>query len=148
MSTHPYLRAYLAGVFVPTLLLPVILTGFIVARLVIGVPFPIERIVVFPIALVPAGWGLWNMLWLASHQHTHLAVGLHGAILPALLAPSGALLAHCLGIVTFGAASLTAFNAISVPYALIAVGFCFGVAVYYLVWKYIIGFLNAVLSIA
>ena len=41
MSTHPYLRAYLAGVFIPTLLLPVILAGFIVARLVIGVPFPI-----------------------------------------------------------------------------------------------------------
>ena len=148
MSTHPYLRAYLAGVFVPTLILPVILTGFIIARLVIGVPFPIERIVVFPIALVPVGWGLWNVIWLASRGATHLSVGPHGAILPALLAPSGALLAHCLGIVTFGTGSLTAFKAISVPYTLIAVGFCFGVAVYYLVWKYIVGFLNALLSIA
>ena len=33
-------------------------------------------------------------------------------------------------------------------YALIAVGFCFGIAVYYLVWKYIVGFLNGVLGIA
>jgi hypothetical protein len=148
MNTHPYLRAYLAGIFVPTLILPVILTGFIVARLVIGVPFPIERIVVFPIALVPMGWGLWNVLWLASHERTHLAVGPHGAILPALLAPAGALLAHCLGIVVFGSASFIAFNAITVPYALIAVGFCFGIAVYYLVWKYIVGFLNSVLGIA
>lgn len=148
MPAHRYLRAYLAGVFVPTLVLPIILTGFILARLVVGVPFPIERIVVFPIALVPAGWGLWNMLWLASRERTHLAVGPHGAILPALLAPSGALLAHCLGIVTFGSASFTAFDAFSVPYALIAVGFCFGVAVYYLVWKYIVGLLNRVLDIA
>jgi hypothetical protein len=62
--------------------------------------------------------------------------------------PAGALLAHCLGIVVFGSASFIAFNAITVPYALIAVGFCFGIAVYYLVWKYIVGFLNGVLGIA
>jgi len=48
----------------------------------------------------------------------------------------------------FGSASFIAFNAITVPYALIAVGFCFGIAVYYLVWKYIVGFLNGVLGIA
>ena len=148
MTTHPYLRAYLAGVFIPTLMLPVILTGFVIARLVIGVPFPIERIVVFPIALVPVGWGLWNVLWLASRGATHLSLGPHGAILPALLVPSGALLAHGLGIAVFGAASFTAFNAVTVPYVLIAVGFCFAVAVYYLVWKYIVGFVNRLLGIA
>ena len=28
---------------------------------------PIERGLIFPMALVPAGFGLWNMLWLGSH---------------------------------------------------------------------------------
>jgi hypothetical protein len=148
MSTHPYLRAYLAGVFVPTLILPLMLTAFIVLRLVLQVPVPIERGLVFPMSLVPVVWGLWNVIWLGSHARTHLAVGVHGAILPALLVPCGALVAHCLGILALGALSVTWFNAISVPYALIAIGFCFAVAVYYLVWKYIVGFLNRVLGIA
>ena len=58
MNPHPYLRAYLAGVFVPTLILPIMLTGFIVLRLVLQVPVPIERGLMFPMALVPALWGL------------------------------------------------------------------------------------------
>jgi len=71
MNTHPYLRAYLAGVFVPTLVLPMMLAGFITVRLVLALPIPIERFVVFPMALVPTLWGLWNMLWLGSHPRTH-----------------------------------------------------------------------------
>ena len=148
MNTHPYLRAYLAGVFIPTLVLPLFLAAFIALRLVLQLPVPIERGLIFPMALVPICWGLWNMLWLASHERTHLVVGAHGAILPFLLLPCGAVVAHCLGVLSLGPTGVTWFNACSVPYALIAVGFCFGVAVYYLVWKYIVGFLNRVLGIA
>ena len=148
MNPHPYLRAYLAGVFVTTLILPIILTAFIVIRLVLQVPVPIERGLVFPMALVPACWGLWNMLWLASHKATHLAVGIHGAALPFLLLPVGATFAHCYGILAFNATAVTWFNACSIPYALLAAGFCCGVAAYYLVWKYIVGFLNRTLGIA
>ena len=43
MNPHPYLRAFLAGVFVPTLVLPLILAVFIVVRLVLQLPVPIER---------------------------------------------------------------------------------------------------------
>ncbi len=145
---HTYLRAYLAGVFIPTLILPLILTVFIVVRLVLRVPVPIERGLIFPMALVPAGWGLWNMLWLASHERTHLAVGVHGALLPFLLLPCGAVVARSLGVLEMGATGVTWFQSCSVPYALIAVGFCCGVAAYYLVWKYVIGFVNRVLGIA
>jgi hypothetical protein len=148
MTPHPYLRAYLAGIFLTTLILPLMLTAFIVIRLVLQVPVPIERGLVFPMALVPAVWGLWNMLWLATHEHTHLAVGVHGALLPFLLLPIGATFAHCYGILSFGPTSVTWFNACSIPYALIAVGFCCGVAVYYLVWKYIVDFLNRTLGFA
>jgi hypothetical protein len=124
------------------------LSAFIVLRLVLQLPIPIERGLVFPMALVPAGWGLWNMLWLASHERTHLAVGVHGAVLPFLLLPCGAIVAHCLGVLQLRATGVTWFQACSIPYALIAVGFCCGVAAYYLVWKYIIGFVNRVLGIA
>ncbi len=148
MNNHPYLRAYLAGVFVTTLILPLILTMFIVVRLVLKVPVPIERGLIFPMALVPAIWGLWNVLWLASHERTHLAVGVHGAVLPFLLLPSGAIVARCLGVLQLGVTGVTWFNACSLPYALIASGFCFGVAAYYLVWKYIVGFVNRELGIA
>jgi hypothetical protein len=148
MSTHPYLRAYLAGIFVTTLILPLILTAFIVLRLILQMPVPIERGLIFPMALVPGLWGLWNMLWLASHERTHLAVGPHGAIFPFLLLPCGAFVAHNLGVLALGATSVTWFNAIQVPYSLIAAGFFCGVAAYYLVWKYIVGFVNRTLGIA
>jgi hypothetical protein len=148
MITHPCLRAYLAGVFIPTLILPLMLAAFIVLRLVLQVPVPIERGLVFPLALVPLVWGLWNVLWLVSRERTHLAVGVHGALLPFLLLPSGAIIAHCLGVLALGATSITWFHAIQIPYALITAGFCCGVAAYYLVWKYIIGFINSTLAIA
>ena len=47
-----------------------------------------------------------------------------------------------------GATSATWFQSVPLPYALIAAGFCFGVAAYYLVWKYVVGFLNRELGIA
>jgi|SRR5579863_8862768 len=148
MTPHRYLRAYLAGVFVTTLVLPLILTVFIVARLVLQVPVPIERALIFPMALVPLGWGLWNVFYLWLRQRSHLAIGIHGAIFPFVLVPMGATVAHALGVVSFGAAAVNLFRACSVPYAFIAVGFCCGVAAYYLVWKYIVGFLNRMLGIA
>ncbi len=148
MNTHPYLRAFLAGIFVPTLILPVMLTGFVVIRLVLQAPVPIERGLVFPMALVPVLWGLWNMLWLGSHASTHLPVGLHGAVLPLLLLPAGATIASSLGILVLGSHGMTWFQTSDVPYAWIAPGFLAALAAYYLVWKYIVGFINRVLGIA
>ena len=148
MKTHPYLRAYLAGIFAPTLVLPLILAVFITLRLVLEVPVPIERFLIFPMAVVPSLFGVWNMLFLGSHARTHLPIGLHGAILPFLGAPTGAFVAHCLGMVHFGAGGVTWFEACHVPYWLVAVVFLAGVALYYLVWKYIVGGVNRVLGIA
>ena len=53
MNTHPYLRAYMAGIFVPSLALLVALTVFSLTRLVLQVPIPLERVIIFPMALVP-----------------------------------------------------------------------------------------------
>jgi len=148
MNTHPYLRAYLAGAFLPTLVLPLMLTVFIVLRIVLKVPVPIEQAMIFPMAVVPSLFGLWNMLWLGLHESTHLPIGLHGAILPLLMAPAGALVATCLGVLVLSSHGVTWFQACFVPYALIAPCFLAALAGYYLVWKYIVGFLNRVLGIA
>ena len=148
MNTHPYLRAYLAGVFIPTLVLPLLLTAFIVVRLSMQMPFPFERGLVFPMALVPALWGLWNMAWLATHGRIHQPLGVHGALLPFLLMPAGATMASCLGLLALGDNSVTWFHVITIPYTWIAVCFAGALAGYYLVWKYIVGFLNRVLGIA
>ena len=148
MNTHPYLRAYLAGIFIPTLVLPLLLTVFIVVRIVLKAPVPIEQGLIFPMAVVPLLFGLWNMLWLRSHECTRLPIGVHGAILPLVLMPLGATTAHCLGVLTLGAYGVTWFHVLQVPYTLIAPCFLAALAGYYLVWKYIVGFLNRVIGIA
>ena len=148
MNTHPYIRAYLAGIFAPTLVLPIILAAFIIVRLMLAVPFPIERFIIFPMAVVPSLFGLWNMLWLATHERTHLPLGLHGAILPFLVMPAGVFVASSLGVLQIGAQGVTWFQTCDVPYALVALIFLAGVTFYYLVWKYIVGYLNRVLGIA
>ena len=148
MNTHPYLRAFLAGILVPTLIMPLVLVAFIVLRLGLQISEPIERGIVFPMALVPGLWGLWNMLWQSSHPSTHLPVGVHGALLPFLLLPLGTLVATSLGVLRLGATHAIWFSSITIPYGLIAVCFAAALAGYYLVWKYIVGSVNRVLGIA
>src|ERR1700729_3583495 len=96
MNQHKYLRAYMAGIVVPTIALLLIATGFTIERYVFNFPLPIERVIVFPMAVVPHLWGLWNIAFVASHQRTHLSIGIHGAILPMILAPLGILMTSLL----------------------------------------------------
>lgn len=137
MNKHTYLRAYMAGIMVPTPFLLVVITVFCIGRYVYNVPVPIERVIMFPMAVVPNVWGLWNILYLALHSRFNIPIGAHGAILPFLFAPAGYLVARLLDfpIPTF------VFHAFPV-------GFLVGVIVYYLAWKHLVGFLNGVLSIA
>ena len=148
MKTHPYLRAFLAGILVPTLVLPLLLVAFIILRFGMKVSFPIERGLVFPMALVPALWGVWSMLWQFTRERTHLPLGLHGALLPLLMVPMGGLIATHVGVLALAATSVTWFNAITVPYALIAAFLVAAMAAYYLAWKYVVGYVNQVLGIA
>jgi len=148
MNTHPYLRAYMAGTFVPSLALLVALTVFSVTRLVLQVPIPLERVIIFPMALVPNAFGLWNMLYVWSRPHHHLPIGLHGALLPLIMMSIGAFSATCGGFLAIGAHGVIWFQAISVPYVLVALWFLVALVLYYLVWKYVVGFLNQVLGIA
>jgi hypothetical protein len=137
MKQHIYLRAYMAGIVVPTIVLLAGAAAFSVYRYVYNVPVPIERIIVFPMAVVPNLWGVWNMLYIASHSRTHLPLAIHGALLPFILGPLGMLLTSTLDfqVPNFVSHIFPVFAAV----ALIA---------YYLVWKYIVGFLNGFLGIA
>ena len=148
MNTHPYLRAYMAGISVPTPLLLVALTLFSIARFVYNVPVPVERVIIFPMALVPNLFGVWNMLYLASRSRTHLPLGIHGVILPLLLAPAGFLLGRCLGFLKTTAHGFSYFGVVEIHYVHVAAVLPVVLIIYYLVWKYLIGFFNRVAGIA
>ena len=136
MNEHTYLRAYMAGIVVPTIFLLVIVTIFTLGRYVYNIPVPVERVIMFPMAVVPNLWGVWNMLFVTLHSSSRLSIGLHGAILPLLLGPLGFLLTRVLDFPIPGFVA-HAFP-IAGPIALIA---------YYLAWKYVVAFLNRVLDI-
>jgi hypothetical protein len=137
MNQHTYLRAYLAGIAVPTVFLLAIMTGYCILRYVYDFPVPVERVIVFPMAVVPNLWGLWNILFIALRSRLQLSLGLHGALLPILLAPLGMVVA---GLLHFPAPALISHVwPIAAPVALI---------VYYFAWKYLVGFLNRVQQIA
>jgi hypothetical protein len=144
MRPHKYLRAYMAGIVVPTLFLLVIMAIFayfrfyfeVSSQFVVGLPGPpIERALVFPMAVVPNLWGVWNMLHLRLRSRANLSLGVHGAILPVLLMPGGVALARLLDVFTIQ-------WQFALPMAPI------GMVAYYLAWKYLVGFLNEEMGIA
>ncbi|HKV25320.1 MAG TPA: hypothetical protein VJN93_12070 [Candidatus Acidoferrum sp.] len=137
MNQHPYLRAYMAGIAIPNVILVIGVTAFTLAHYVYHWPVPLERVMIFPMAAVPNLWGLWNMLFVASRERTHLSLGIHGAILPFVLGPLGLLMTRALDFQIPGFASH--IFPILAPVALI---------VYYLVWKYFVSFLNRVVALA
>jgi hypothetical protein len=135
MHQHKYLRAYMAGIVAPTMFLLVVLTAFIVARLVYRIPIPIERMIVFPMALIPNLWGVWNMLYVRLRKSWSLPIGIHGALLVILVVPSGLVLGQFLNFEM----PEPHLAILGVPAALVA---------YYLLWKYLVNFLNELLGIA
>ncbi len=148
MNNHRYLRAYMAGISAPTPLLLVALTLFAIARFVYDVPTPVERVIIFPMAIIPNLFGVWNVLHLVSRSRTHLPLGIHGAILPFIIAPAGFFIGRGLGFLTTTSHSLIYFGTVEVQYAHVALVFPLAVIVYYLVWKYLIGFFNRVAGVA
>lgn len=144
MRPHPYLRAYMAGIVVPTvfLLLVVAVDAYHKYYFEVSNQFviplasrPLDRALLFPMAVVPNAWGLWNMLYLRIRSRLKLSLGLFGAVLVVVLIPGGIALARVFD--TFG---------IQWRYALPM--FPVGMAVYYLAWKYLVSLLNEEVGIA
>jgi hypothetical protein len=148
MNTHAYVRGYMAGIVVPTLFLLVIMSGYFVARFILRVQVPIERAIVFPMAVVPNLWGVWNMLYVRLRQGRHLSIGAHGAVLPLILGPLGFLVASALDVLATGRGGVVYFNAVHANYALVVPLLCAGITLYYLAWKYFVNFFNELLGVA
>ena len=143
MRPHPYLRAYMAGIVVPTLVLFAALTLFTYFRFFAApseflaplVNRPLERAIIFPMAVVPNLWGVWNMLHLALRRRVPVPLGLHGAVLPLMLVPAGAALASALDVFTIAPSTAIVIAPI-------------GMVIYYLLWKHVVGYLNAEVGVA
>ena len=136
MKTYPYLRAYMAGITIPTIFLIFVMTVFTVARYVFDVSVSLERIIVFPMAIVPNLWGLWNILYLRLRRYRYLPIGFHGA-----------LLAFVQASIIFGVTRLVDFEIPAFALSAFPFGFPIAVIVFYLVWKYFVRFFNAILGI-
>jgi hypothetical protein len=134
MKPHPYLRAYMAGIAVPTPMLLVAMSAFVLARFGFDVPVPIERAIVFPMAIVPNAWGAWNMLRVGSETLHRWPIGLYGATLPLLLVPLGFPLVHYLVTDRLTPGLAATFT-------------LFAIALYYLAWKHLVAYCNAALGI-
>lgn len=144
MRAHPYLRAYMAGIVVPTLLLLVVVAidayhkyYFEVSNQFV-IPLasrPLDRALLFPMAVVPNVWGLWNMLHLWLQPRVRLSLGAHGALLVVVLIPGGIALAGL-------------FDTFTIQWQFALPMFPIGMALYYLAWKYLVGFLNEEMGIA
>jgi len=144
MRTHPYLRAYMAGIVVPTVFLLVIMLVDAYHRFyfevpnqfVLGLPaYPLERAVLFPMAIVPNAWGAWNMLYLALRSRVRLPLGVHGSLLVLILIPGGVALARVL-------------DAFSIQLQFAVPMIPIGMGLYYLAWKYLVAPLNHEMGIA
>ncbi len=136
MKNHLYLRAYMAGVTVPTVLVVFVLACCVVLRFGYNLPIPIERGLVFPLAVVPGLWGLWNMLYMVVRRHWRVSLGVHGALVPLFVGPLALYTAFLLGF------DIPRFVLEVFP---VAVGAA--MLAYYLVWKYLVGFFNRMLEI-
>src|SRR5882762_9055254 len=146
MNTHPYLRAYMAGIVAPSVALLIALTIFSLVRLVFLVPIPIERVIIFPMAVIPSAFGIWNIIYVWSRPHRSWPIGFHGALLPFIIVGLGSVYTIYGGFLTAGPQGGMWFQAISVPYGLLLLWFLGAMVFYYLVWKYVVGFLNQVLG--
>jgi hypothetical protein len=136
----------MAGIALPTAFLLVAMTAFTLARFVFEVPVPIERVIVFPWP-DPNLFGVWNMLYVGLRSRSPLPIGAHGALLPFVIIPLGLTLGSVLGVIQIDQDGVHAFQAVRLPYARGILVLPVVVVVYYLVWKYIVGFLNDLVGI-
>ncbi len=148
MKPHPYLRAYMAGILIPTIVIMFVAVAYALIRFGLHLPIAIERGIVFPVAFVPNLWGLWNILFLRIHREHAWPIGPHGALLPFLLVPLGLLVGTALGLIELQKTFLVYVQGISVSYSAMLVGFCCALILYYIVWKYLVAYLNHVIEVA
>jgi hypothetical protein len=132
MRSHRYVRAYLAGSALPTLV--VFAAGLIAVVFYDRLEPPVQRALLLPMATNPTIWGFWNVVRVALGPRRRVQIGWHGAMLAVLLIGVGVLLAGLLNV-----SEVTPERGGA---ALIPTGFA-----YYLLWRYGVSFLNAVVGL-
>ena len=130
MRNHPYLRAYMAGVLLPSWLLLLVLAVFLTYLSKHG----LRTGIVFPMAVVPNLWGVWNVLYNVPAIRRRVSIGVFGALLPLVIGPLGVLLVFGLGLDVYTWRDV----ALMLPIAM---------ALYYLAWKYVVEFFNRVVGL-
>lgn len=130
---HPFLRAYMAGVTIPAVFMIGVMLVYVMARLVWELPVPVERVIAFPMAIVPNAWGLWNVLYLALHLNRRVPIGWFGAVLPLLLMPVGWQLSKAVGV--------------EIPFANLVPAVLAVAALYYVLWRYLVAALNRIVGL-
>jgi len=130
---HPYLRAYMAGIVLPTIVMPIAI-AVIPLQHVSDHLFHVEDVLIFPIGLVPNAWGLWNVFHVWLRKRFEVPTGFHGALLVFLIVPAAYGIQAAVGKFLW----TPALFAIAFPMVLVG---------YYLAWKYIVARLNDMLGI-
>jgi hypothetical protein len=130
---HPYLRAYLSGIALPTMVMPAVVLGLSILHPAAH-GFHVEDVLIFPIGLVPNAWGLWNMLYVFLRKRLEIAVGFYGAALVLVIAPAAFGVQLALGKMLW----TPGLAAVGVPITLV---------MYYLAWKYVVARINDVLGV-
>lgn len=136
MKTHRLLRAYLAGIAVPTAFLLLFVAGFTLLRHLGRLPEPAERVIIFPMAVLPNLWGAWNMLYASFGPRRRIPLGLFGAALPLIVMPTAVMLSRVMGV------ELPDMAMRVFPVAVVVV-----TVAYYLLWKYVVRLLNEILEL-
>jgi hypothetical protein len=119
MNSHRYLRAYMAGSAVPTMMLLVVLSGFLIARYTFQIPYSHRaRHRVSDGAGAESLWASWNMFFfVAAAAPASADRAFMARSCPFILAPAGLALAACLGFLSANAGGLVWFHEVAIPYA-------------------------------
>jgi hypothetical protein len=135
----------MAGIAAPTAFLLILVC---IEQLTHSIPRQEESFLWFPLAVVPNAFGVWNILYVLLRPHWHHPIGLHGVALLFFIAPIGLAFASMQGVVRFEAKALVEFGGtIRLPYSYLIFLPFVGMAVYYLIWKYAVGYLNRVVEL-
>ena len=125
----------MAGIAIPTASLLVILAVFVTVHQFHHEPLPIDRILVFPMAIAPNLWGAWNMAYVALRRRRDWPLGRHGLLLALLVGPLGWAIALTMGV------PMAALGTVIAAFPVVMV-------LYYLLWKYGVATLNDILGVA
>ena len=127
----------MAGILPPTVFSLIVYVVMSVGHEPIAAKLPpMERFIVFlfPLVVVPNLWGIWNGLWVVMRRRLPLAV--HGGLLPLVNAAVGYLSVRLMNV------PITPIMTRGLPISL-----AISMVAYYLVWKYAVGFLNALVDV-